>query len=598
MRIRKDIFNKIFFFLFIFILFLIVIFLANITPGLKGSLDQELRILLKQNEKILNASLKKTFQNLYGSINNWDSNEKNYDTLQINISFRNMKILRDERKKALRIKYNLSRKKIPIQINYKNEIYKASARLKGGLSDHYGNNKQFSLMIKLKNNKSINGMSEFALTQHYTRQYPNNIFYSEILSALGLSAPNFITYKINLNGDDWGLMLAEEQYSNKYFETRNKEYYPTIKLTNEDNSDLRRILYSNFGSKIDEKTYKFFEYRHGKIENRIFNNNDFSGSEFSEIKSYLKDIKYNLVKNNIDSSELDLIFDMDKMSKIFILTFLTGDYHVLGFRNIRFHYNVKTSKLEPIPTDWGIGLRKLISDEQLKKELFNMINCFVGCTYHNFVIYDKIIKNSSFQEAFNKNLNIFRSEFNKNKKNLDNLCKFQINCLNKIDMISLDNNLEILQDKINYFEVFNKQYSIIEKPFLNSDLNVGDEVRDKYFEILKNAVFIRVFSNGNLKIINLTPYPIEIYKIKFLKQDCLKKNDEECTEELEKNINLQVTDLDFFNYNLNYNIQNYKSILVYSKYKNFYLSPSEFEIENENYLESVKRHYLKKINKS
>ena len=87
-----------------------------------------------------------------------------------------MKILRDERKKALRIKYNLSRKKIPIQINYKDEVYKASARLKGGLSDHYGNNKQFSLMIKLKNNKSINGMSEFALTQHYTRQYPNNIF--------------------------------------------------------------------------------------------------------------------------------------------------------------------------------------------------------------------------------------------------------------------------------------------------------------------------------------------------------------------------------------------------------------------------------------
>ena len=112
-------------------------------------------------------------------------------------------------------------------------------------------------MIKLKNNKSINGMSEFALTQHYTRQYPNNIFYSEILSALGLSAPNFITYKINLNGDDWGLMLAEEQYSNKYFETRNKEYYPTIKLTNEDNSDLRRILYSKFGSELMKKHTNF-----------------------------------------------------------------------------------------------------------------------------------------------------------------------------------------------------------------------------------------------------------------------------------------------------------------------------------------------------
>ena len=101
-----------------------------------------------------------------------------------------MKILRDERKKALKLKYNLSRKKIPIQINFKNKRYKATARLKGGLSDHYGNNKQFSLMIKLKKNKSINGMSEFALTQHLPRQFPNNLLYSELLTSLGLSMPS------------------------------------------------------------------------------------------------------------------------------------------------------------------------------------------------------------------------------------------------------------------------------------------------------------------------------------------------------------------------------------------------------------------------
>ena len=37
-----------------------------------------------------------------------------------------------------------------------------------------------------------------------------------------------------MNGDDWGLMLAEEHYSNFYYELRNKPYFPTVKFTNED----------------------------------------------------------------------------------------------------------------------------------------------------------------------------------------------------------------------------------------------------------------------------------------------------------------------------------------------------------------------------
>ena len=106
-------------------------------------------------------------------------------------------------------------------------------------------------MIKLKGKKLINGMNEFALTQHYTRQFPNNLFYSELLSSMGLSMPRYITYKINLNGDDWGLMLAEEHYSSEYYKLRNKNYSPTIKFTNEDNSDLRRSLYANFNTNIN-----------------------------------------------------------------------------------------------------------------------------------------------------------------------------------------------------------------------------------------------------------------------------------------------------------------------------------------------------------
>jgi len=602
-RIRKNILNKIFIFFSILVTFLILIIISNITPGLKGSIDQELRILFKQSDKILNRSVKVSSVNLYNSLKFWSSNEKIYETLKIDVSYKNLKILRHERKKALEINYNLSRKKIPIQINYKNKSYKATARLKGGLSDHYGNNKQFSLMIKLKNNKAINGMSEFALTQHLTRQFPNNLLYSELLSSLGLSMPKYITYKIRLNGDDWGLMLAEEQYSNVYYELRNKNYSPTVKFTNEDNSDLRRILNSKFNSSINEKILKFLDYRLGKIENKIFNRNDFNDQKFSPILSYLKDIKYDLIKNNISNSELNLIFDMDKLSKAIILAFITGDYHALGYRNIRFYYNEDTKKLEPIPTDWGLVLRNLKNEEQLEDEILILVNCFKGCTYHGHIIYDKIMKNESFQKNFSTNLNIFLEEIKRNKKTFKSLCKFQNNCLRKLDFSLLENNLKSLKRNINYTKIFNKNYSNTSKPFLRQDVEIDESIRNKYFKVLNNAVYSRVFSDGKLKLINLTPYPIEIYSIELKKKNCpYKKNRKKyynkCITIIDQNINLSVTDLEFFEYDLKKSLQNYESVTIYSKYQDFKFKSSKFDIENKSYLRSAKfkgTYYYKKI---
>ena len=244
MRIRKKILNKFFIFISLFFLLCSIFLLANITPGLKGSIDQELRIILKQTDRIFSYNIQRTFSNFYSSIRYINKNNNKYEKLNIDISFKNIRILKKERKEALLLGKNLSRKKVPIQISFNGKKYKASARLKGGLSDHYGNNKQFSLMIKIRKGQSIDGMREFSLTQHFSRQFPQNIVYSDMLSSLGLATPKFITYKINLNGDDWGLMLAEEQYSDAYFELREKKYSPTVKFTNEDNSDIFRTLFN------------------------------------------------------------------------------------------------------------------------------------------------------------------------------------------------------------------------------------------------------------------------------------------------------------------------------------------------------------------
>ena len=284
--------------------------------------------------------------------------------------------------------------------------------MKGVLTDHYGNNKQFSLMIKLKNGKSINGMREFSLTQHYSRQYPQNVIYSNLLAKLDIATPNFFTYKIDLNGDDWGLMLAEEQYSDAYFELRRKKYSPIIKFTNEDNSYIYRILLKNFKNPKDVNAIDYLNFKHGKIENSFYNRKDFKNFYFENSISYINDLKFNLLLNKVPSSEYHNIFDMDKFSKILILSIISGEYHPLGFRNMRFYFNPFNQNFEPIPTDWGeLNIREIKDFDQLENELEDLINCKTRCSRQDYPLYERIFKNDVFLEKFESNLKKISTNF-------------------------------------------------------------------------------------------------------------------------------------------------------------------------------------------
>ena len=591
MRIRKKIFNK--FFIFISLLFLLcsVFLLANITPGLKGSIDQELRIILKQTDRIFSYNIQKTLMNLYSSVRHINKNNKKYEKLNIDISFKNLSILKKERKEALLLGKNISRKKVPIQISFNGKKYKASARLKGGLSDHYGNNKQFSLMIKIRKGQSIDGMREFSLTQHFSRQFPQNIIYSDMLSLLGLATPTFITYKINLNGDDWGLMLAEEQYSDAYFELREKKYSPTVKFTNEDNSDIFRKLFSTSDINKENRSINFINYKHGKIENKIYNRNDFKKFNYSNILSYSKDVKFNIVKNHLDIEKLHTIFDMDKFSKIFILSIITGDYHALGFRNMRYYINPFTRIFEPIPTDWGNEkVRKILNDKQIEKELFSLVNCSSKvCNRQDYILYDNIFKNKSFQNHFKKNLEKFKHAMDVADAQIILLCEFQNNCKKKYESKLIKENLIILMKNINYENLFNQKYKTekIYKAYISPDF------QNKYLNALNNAIYARVFSDGKLKVMNLTPFPIEIEDFRLIKKDCPKKKkrkkNKKCSKKFNFKTSLPPSEFEFFEFDLNQNLETYKSLVINVKYQNQNLKSSEFDIENEDYLRLKKR---------
>tara|TARA_B100001121_G_scaffold310660_1_gene343610 strand:+ start:10159 stop:12750 length:2592 start_codon:yes stop_codon:yes gene_type:complete len=552
-------------------------YLAYLTPGLKGSIDQELRIFFKQTDRIISKSIKDSMINIYSSIKFKNFNEIKYDKLKIDISFKNFEILQKERKKALIDGINESRKKIPIRILYKNREYRGTARLKGVLTDHYGNNKQFSLRVKLRDGKSIKGMREFSLTQHFARQYPQNIIYSSILSEAGIAAPNFFTFKINLNGDDWGLMLAEEQYSDAYFELRKKKYSPVIKFTNEENSYLFRILLKDFEKKKIYKEIDFVNFKHGKIENSTYNKKEFNNFYFENFFNYIKGIKFAILRNEIPLDEYEKIFDMDKFSKIIILSLVTGEYHPLGYRNIRFYFNPFNQKLEPIPTDWGeTFIRELKDIDQLENELFNLINCEAMCSRQDYPLYDRILKSDLFMERFKINLKNFENYIGNVKNNLETLCEYQgKQCYKKFDYSTFEKNLEVLKNSIDFKRLFQKKYFVSK----NFDLTINEELKEKYLTNLKNPIFARALNNGNIKVMNLTPFKLDIKNIFLIKKNC-KKN---CSIKIDKRVSIPVSDFEFSKIILKKDLSDYGfvSFEVYGGLKK--LNSPKFIIENQKY---------------
>ena len=585
MKVKKTKKRKIFIFLLLTFVLLTSIVIASLTPGLKGSLDQELRIFFKQTERILSKSINITFQNLFISLINKNKNEINYEKLKINISFKNYKELKKEREKALAGGINQSRVKVPITIDFQNKKIKASARLKGVLPDHFGYNKQYSLMIKLKEGMSINGMKEFSLTQHSSRQFPQNLIYSKILENLGLDMPNFYTFKVSLNGDDWGLMLAEEQYSDAYFELRRKKYSLITKFTNEDDSFLFRKLKKDINRNYDIEELDYLLSKHGIIENSYYNQKDFDNFYFENTFSYIDNIKFLLVKNNIIPDDVSTIFDLDKFSKIFLLSFIGGEYHSLSVRNIRFYFNPFTQKLEPIATDWGEqSVRKLYNIEQLKKELDVLINCYQNCNRPDYPFYNLIIKNRDFIKYLNENLNQVEKQLEVASSELEILCRNQIpSCKNKIDIKVISNNLLIFKKFLKDESFLLKNY-YKKKYFFIENINT---FKTNYLSNLENPIFIRIFDNGQINMINLTPFEISIKKIFLYKKNCQKN----CVIEKKFTSILNVSDFDIIKKELDMTISEFENIYLELSVQGKDFFTRKFRIE-KNYLSENKKFQL------
>ncbi len=508
--------DKLFIFLiltFIFILF----FLLTITPGLKGDLEQSLRILFKQPILLKSKPIKKNkvidySSKIFYAIENQLFNSTNFENLKIDIKFPELEKLRNDRKKALELRQLDDPQKVRINIVYQGKDYPATARLKGDLSEHWGNIKQWSLRVKLKNKKTIFSMNEFSISVFTERDFPYNFVISKTFKKYNVLTPRYKTVRVSFNGDDWGLMLLEEQFHESFYASNKIKEAPIFKMTNENDFLINVIAKKNTKNVDDISKWQ------GKLETKLFNENEIlkktniPNKQTNEtLLSIFKTLQQVIVLNDKEYVEKIIKHtDIKSFAKVSAITAIFGDWHSMLPTNSRYYLNPYDLKVVPIPTD--------SVHSEIDENFFLKHNLF----------YKNIFQLEEFQKEYLRVLIDINDNFSEIENNFLLACKdFGKNCSNLVELDILKKNiLFLINKKKKIFQITENKEFLIKNFDTKNDQNLN-----------KKKINFRAFNNGEIFIDNLTSENLFIKNIKFnIKKNC----DSNCIDE-EKNIPLNLT---------------------------------------------------------
>ncbi len=510
--------------IFLFLIILLLIFAISPKKDFKENLAQNFRIYTCQPNFTNHddSQLFKIKRIINGAINYFKKGCE-YEELKIHINFNNFSKIKKDRLKALQEKVLINPRKVTATILHNNKKFRARVRLKGDLSNHWGLNKQWSLRIELKDGKSINGMKEFSITKIKERAFPENLIIGNQFSRMGLISPNFKIYKTNINGNNWGLMIAEEQFSNVFLENRKLKESLIFKLTND--VDFKMTKFKNIS---DNEKENFLFKKQGKIEVDIYNKKKINSQNYlRNHESLIKSI--NLIINSEYSNAEKLIFlkdyfNVEKFGKLLANVIFYNSFHSLHLNNLRFYLNPYNLKIEPIPTDnlYGKPSKSVNNYKNTLNNLNRVLKIFVN---------DK-----DFLKAYKNSLNQIQFDLKEMKIDSVNLCKkFEEYCQSKINFKELEKHI------INLIKTGEQLFLDLN---LSSDIKNQENIPSLTLEELKilkkfnTYIYPRLFDNY-IKIYNLTSNDIHIKNIDlyFNKEETLgckifeKKN---CNNEIYK----------------------------------------------------------------
>lgn len=380
---------------------------------------------------------------------------------------------------------------VKAKIRFKEEIYNAKVRLKGFGSDHWSGTKRYSLMISLSDGKTIFGNSKFAIQKPETRWFPFGYIYQLAVTDTLNLVPNRNYAHIFMNGENWGVMNIEESFTKELLEKQEAKESIIIRFPNLFNKNI--WSYRNLN---DSEPYPWY-----RILDDDFNIHLYNDEKYLENLAYRKYYSYIQEKAVMSSSE---IYDLKKISEVFLLSTIWGNWHPILDYNLRYYFNPYTLKLEPIPTDqlWPVELSRDNPLEQLlhyKDQLPKIFNI--------------LSTSSEFQKEISKNFLSVSSVF----EDLD----VHYEKARSIFPVDRPHDLSIIQKNIKTIDSDKEKFLNTNYFFNFSELNNSQSIRSELVDMpteeqalnFENHIYARHFTDGRIELYNLIPDKVKILNI-------------------------------------------------------------------------------------
>lgn len=424
-----------------------------------------------------------------------DGSSNQINTIYLDVKFKNFEKLLNDRKAAIKANHAISIDftEVKADLTINGITKKTKISLKGLLNTHWNVKRRMSLKIKVLRDETVLGFKEFSIQKPRERQWPYNFVFENVSNKFNILSTESKLVKVFVNGEDWGVMLAEESIGKIYLENQQKLNSLIFKF-----GDAREWFegWSNDPLMLYRRSDPSLIYK-------IYNQQKFLEND-SQL-SYRKKISYVL---NLREKHINDLFNQEQMVKSYLLSTLWGNFHNLLNNNTAYYLNPYTLKLEPILRD-QYGFEKILSKEQIQQ----------WPPPYQFL--------RSLEYFDTKNLLEFKNDFQReipfiDKKFFDAKSIFPVDMLKKTDI--LKENTQIFSIKNEDFVNFNsdKYIQILSSGALldNYQLESLKEFEDKNYVISQNQlsrftdlVHVRHFTNGKIKIFNLVPDDVEIVKI-------------------------------------------------------------------------------------
>lgn len=332
----------------------------------------------------------KGFDNLSDFIANYWSNRSlrslaTVKELRIYTADKDYAFLQNKREEGLArgIQINEGENYVDCEVVLDKDTTKGELRLKGHMTDHL-EGKKWS--FRVKTDQEIMGMYRFSLQNPATRNYAYEWVYHQLLKNENIIALKYDFLNLSLNDQDLGIYAVEEHFGQHIPEDNGRPKGAILRWDpalywygriNELEGVYMNESYSNFEASFVDA------YDNGTIKN-----------DPALIDTYLKGaaLLEDFRRGNKSAAE---VFDIELFAKFHAIIDLVGGHHSLDWSDVKFFYNAKTSKLEPVGYEsFSIRLTEQIAGQRLPDNYENL-----GNNYHDLLFADPL-----FYEAYIRNL--------------------------------------------------------------------------------------------------------------------------------------------------------------------------------------------------